>query len=123
KFAGDAVTMTQPGASFRAGGPRLVTAQLNSEDRLKVDNTRWRVVDVASELKTLIVEGERAVGRLGGSGAFLELALAPPKESPAARPHARPPDQARQCRRGSGAIPSRLQAARGASSAAQHLRR
>src|SRR6185369_8633503 len=53
------------------------------DDRLKVDNTRQRVLDVTSELKLLIVEGERGMSRLGGSGAFLDLALAPPREQPA----------------------------------------
>jgi hypothetical protein len=39
------------------------------------------VVDVASEMKVLIVEGERGIGsQLGGSGSFLELALSPPKD-------------------------------------------
>jgi hypothetical protein len=39
------------------------------------------VIDVASELKVLIVEGERGAGALSGSGAFLQLALAPPAEA------------------------------------------
>src|SRR5256714_2700610 len=43
---------------------------------------RWRrVIDVASELKVLVVEGERGAGALSGSGAFLQLALAPPAEA------------------------------------------
>jgi hypothetical protein len=38
-------------------------------------------MDVAAELKVLIVEGERGAGALSGSGAFLQLALAPPAEA------------------------------------------
>jgi hypothetical protein len=83
RFTGDPQVFPQVGTIFRAGGPHVVTAQLVGDDRLKVDNTRYRVVDVASELKVLIVEGERGLNKLGGSGAFLELALAPPMEIPA----------------------------------------
>jgi len=39
------------------------------------------VVDVASALRVLIVEGERGVDVLEGSGAFLQLALSPPAEA------------------------------------------
>ncbi len=62
------------------GGPRVVSAAIAADDRLKLDNARWRVIDVASEMKVLIVEGERGIGALQGSGSFLELALSPPKE-------------------------------------------
>ncbi|MEO6434879.1 MAG: BatA domain-containing protein [Tepidisphaeraceae bacterium] len=82
KLGGEPLTLTQTSAVFRTGGPHVVAVSLIGEDRLKDDNNRLRVVDVASELKVLIVEGERGMGRLGGSGAFLELALAPPKEGP-----------------------------------------
>ena len=46
-----------------------MSVQLVGDDRLKIDNTRYRVLDVASEMKVLIVEGERgmtgwAVGRV-----------------------------------------------------------
>src|SRR5205823_7868549 len=81
RFTGEPQVFPQVGTIFRAGGPHVVTAQLVGDDRLKIDNTRYRVVDVASELKVLIVEGERAMNKLGGSGAFLELALAPPMEN------------------------------------------
>ncbi len=64
-----------------AGGPHLLSALLyGGEDRLKVDNLRHRVVQVASELKVLIVEGTRGAGLLSGSGAYLDLSLAPKKE-------------------------------------------
>jgi hypothetical protein len=77
----------QTKAHFTTGGPQvmsvsLVPADAGSTDRLPVDNTRYRVIDVASELKVLIVEGERGINPLEGSGAFLQLALAPPKQQP-----------------------------------------
>ncbi|MGB7161224.1 MAG: BatA domain-containing protein [Tepidisphaeraceae bacterium] len=65
----------------RAGGLHVISANLITDDRLKVDNARTRVFDVVSELKVLIVEGERGINRLAGSGAFLDLALAPPAEA------------------------------------------
>src|SRR4051812_20993863 len=76
---------TQPqslsGQTITEGGPRVFSVTLaGGDDHLKVDNTRWRVVDVASEMKVLIVEGDRGIGALAGSGSFLELALSPPKE-------------------------------------------
>ncbi len=64
-----------------AGGLHVISANLISDDRLKLDNTRQRVFDVVSELKVLIVEGERGINRMEGSGAFLDLALAPPAEA------------------------------------------
>jgi hypothetical protein len=51
-----------------------------------VDNTRWRVVDVAAALKVLIVEGQRGVDALEGSGAFLQIALSPPLDAPGSGP-------------------------------------
>jgi hypothetical protein len=72
--------IVQSGAQFRQGGPHTLTVQLVGEDRLPVDNTTTRVIDVASELKVLLVEGKREVGPLGGSAAFLRLALAPPSD-------------------------------------------
>jgi Mg-chelatase subunit ChlD len=74
-------TLPQSSAIFRAGGAHVITASLVGDDRLKLDNTRSRVIDVASNLKVLIVEGERGMSKLGGSGAFLDLALAPPSEN------------------------------------------
>jgi hypothetical protein len=73
---------------FKEGGPHIVSAMLAGDDHLKVDNTRWRVVDVASEMKVLIVEGERGIGALMGSGSFLELALSPPKDGDPNNPRA-----------------------------------
>lgn len=63
------------------GGPHVLTVSLiNDGERLKVDNTRHRVVEVASAMKVLIVEGVRGQGALSGSGAYLDLNLAPKKE-------------------------------------------
>lgn len=63
-----------------AGGLHVISANLITDDRLKVDNVRTRVFDVVTELKVLIVEGQRGINRMQGSGAFLDLALAPPAE-------------------------------------------
>jgi hypothetical protein len=68
--------------ALRTGGPHVVTASLLSTDRLPLDNARHRVVNVASEMKVLIVDGERSTQGLSGSGAFLELALAPMRAGP-----------------------------------------
>ncbi|HSV15883.1 MAG TPA: BatA domain-containing protein [Tepidisphaeraceae bacterium] len=79
-LAADTPPQTQSQAVIKTGGPHVVTVSLLGDDRLKLDNTRSRVVNVASELKVLIVEGQRSTGPLGGSGAFLQLALAPPRD-------------------------------------------
>jgi hypothetical protein len=73
--------MTLADAPFKEGGPHVLSVSIDGNDRLNLDDTRWRTVDVASELKVLIVEGERGTGPLDGSGAFLQLALAPPAEN------------------------------------------
>lgn len=73
--------VVQSGAQFRQGGPHTLTVQLVGEDRLPIDNVQTRVIDVASELKVLLVEGRRGIGPLAGSAAFLRLALAPPAET------------------------------------------
>ncbi len=73
--------MTLSDAPFKEGGQHVLSVSVAANDRLNADDTRWRVVDVASELKVLIVEGERGTGPLDGSGAFLQLALAPPAEN------------------------------------------
>ncbi len=44
---------------FASGGPHVLTLNLiDDSDRLQADNVRYRVVDVASELKVLIVVGK-----------------------------------------------------------------
>lgn len=62
------------------GGVHVLSASLLNDEALKADNTRWRTVQVASDLKVLIVEGSRGAGMLSGSGAYLDLSLAPKKE-------------------------------------------
>lgn len=64
-------------ANHLTAGIHVVTASLMSDNRLPVDDVRYRVIDVVSQLKVLIVEGERGVGGQGSSGAFLDAALNP----------------------------------------------
>ncbi len=70
--------ITQSNVPLQRGGPTVISAQLTAEDRLKIDNVRYRSIDVASEMKVLLVEGRRGMTPLEGSAAFLDLALAPP---------------------------------------------
>jgi hypothetical protein len=58
------------------GGVHAVTATVIGDDGLQVDNTRTRVINVVSQLKTLIVEGQHGAGQEGGSGLNLQVALA-----------------------------------------------
>jgi Aerotolerance regulator N-terminal len=58
-------------AAFPGGGPHVVSASLIADDKLTCDDTRWRVVNVASDLKMLLVEGTT------GSGLYLKAALDP----------------------------------------------
>jgi len=58
-------------------GIHVFTASLLSDDRLPIDDVRYRVVNVVGQIKVLIVEGERGVGGQGSSGAFLDAALNP----------------------------------------------
>jgi hypothetical protein len=77
------VTSLEP-SDVKTGGPHVIVATLGDErgggDGVKIDNKFYRVVDVASELKVLIVEGTRGSNALEGSGTFLQLALSPPRE-------------------------------------------
>lgn len=76
-----------PGVRFGRAGARVVSVTLGGQagggDRLPLDDTRLRVVDVVEKASVLIVEGERGGGPLGSSGAFLRLALSPPALSQA----------------------------------------
>lgn len=86
KLTPDTGPITQPQVKFPAGGPQVVSVALggggaNGADKLRVDNTRYRVVDVAAELKVLIVEGQRGIRPEEGSGFFLREALSPPREA------------------------------------------
>ena len=66
---------------FKTGGPHVVAVNLPGEDPLRADDARSRVVNVLTDLKTLIVEGQHAAGPLGGPAAFLQLALDPPSSA------------------------------------------
>ena len=70
--------VTQSNANVRTGGPTVIAGRLSTDDRLPVDNVRYRTLDVAAEMRVLIVEGRRGSEGLDGSGAFLNLALSPP---------------------------------------------
>ena len=74
----EAKKITQSNAQVRTGGPTVLSVRLSADDRLPVDNARYRTLDVAAEMKVLIVEGRRGTGDFDGSAAFLSLALAPP---------------------------------------------
>ncbi len=80
QFDATSAPIVQPRVVFPAGGGHTLSATVLSTDRLPIDNTHYRAVDVASELRLLIVEGERGSGALSSSAAFLQLALAPPQE-------------------------------------------
>jgi hypothetical protein len=74
--------VAQSDAQFTRGGLQVMSAELTSpSDPLPADNTRHRVIDVASELKILLVEGQSGGGRLNGSASFLRLALSPPSDA------------------------------------------
>ena len=60
-------------SQIKQGGLHVITANLATDDRLKADDVRRRVIDVASELKVLIVEGERGAAALSGRGHFRSL--------------------------------------------------
>ena len=80
KLDTNTATQTEPQTSIqsdiKAGGPHAVTASIVGEDGLQVDNSRTRIINVVSQLKTLIVEGEHGAGQEGGSGMNLDVALA-----------------------------------------------
>ena len=71
------------GRTFTTGGPHVVSFGLTGDDHLKCDDTRYRVIDVAADMKVLVVEGERSLDSQGGSAATLEHALAPPSDNSA----------------------------------------
>lgn len=74
----DSPPQRQRRADLSSGGVHVITASVSDEgDHLPADNTRYRVLEVASELKVLIVEGARE-----GEGSSLELALAPNQARP-----------------------------------------
>jgi Mg-chelatase subunit ChlD len=56
--------------AIKSGGAHAITATLLNEDGLQVDNARTKIINVVSQLKTLIVEGQH------GAGTNLRVALA-----------------------------------------------
>jgi hypothetical protein len=72
--------LRQTKVQVNQGGPHVLAAVLGNNDRVHADNTRYRIVEVAAALRVLIVEGARGAGALAGSGAYLDLSLAPRKE-------------------------------------------
>ena len=74
----DTAPVVRSDVPLEVGGPHVISMSVEKGDRMPVDDIAWRIVDVASELKVLIVEGDRGAGPLDGSGAFLQLALSPP---------------------------------------------
>ena len=81
KLTGEPQNLPHSAITFANSGPQLISLTLAGDDRLKIDNQRAHVVNVAGALKVLLVEGERGVGRFKGSGSFLATALAPPHEN------------------------------------------
>jgi antitoxin (DNA-binding transcriptional repressor) of toxin-antitoxin stability system len=63
------------GGAGAGGGVHSITASIVGDDGLQIDNTRARIINVVSQLKTLIVEGQHGVGAEGGSGLNLQVAL------------------------------------------------
>jgi Mg-chelatase subunit ChlD len=82
--------ITQSNVQLGRGGLHVVSASFAGDDRIKIDDTRTRVIDVASEMKVLVVEGERSAEALGGSAALVMEALAPRAVDPAANPNNKP---------------------------------
>lgn len=74
--------ITQSNVQLGRGGLHVVSASFAGDDRIKIDDTRTRVLDVASEMKILVVEGERSAEALGGSAALIMEALAPRSVEP-----------------------------------------
>ncbi len=75
------VNLTQSKAAFATGGPHVLSLTLIDDDRLPIDETCWHVTDVASEFKTLVVEGKHGINPLEGSAAFIMTALDPRDEN------------------------------------------
>jgi Aerotolerance regulator N-terminal/von Willebrand factor type A domain len=63
--------------AFPSGGAHVLGVTATGDDSLSIDNTCYRVANIASQLKALLVEGDRGSGPMGGSAGFLNIALAP----------------------------------------------
>ena len=75
--AGELLTKEQR-PQFTAGGPHLISVSVSAPgDHLPLDNVRYHVEDVASDLKVLLVEGKRGAGVAESSGSSLAAALTP----------------------------------------------
>jgi hypothetical protein len=78
--------MIQP-EQIKIGGPHLFMASLlpsaGQGDKLRVDNERYRVIDVPAELSVLIVQGQVSDQFGKSSGSFLKAPLAPEEEGSA----------------------------------------
>lgn len=71
-------TLTQSRLPLGVGGAHVVSVSMrNHKDNIPWDDTRYRVIDVAQDMRVLLVEGSRGAGALAGSGDFLKMALAP----------------------------------------------
>ncbi len=62
---------------FAEAGAHSLSAALEVEDDIASDNTGWSALNVASELKVLIVEGRPSARALDRAAAFAAVALAP----------------------------------------------
>jgi hypothetical protein len=81
KLTPEAAPLVRAGVRFPSGGPQVLNVSLGGADRLSIDDTRWRVIDVASELNVLIVEGKQGVRAGESSGFFVREALSPPTDA------------------------------------------
>jgi hypothetical protein len=69
---------------FDKPGPHIVMAKVLSEDEMPSDNSAVRVLDVVDKLPVLVVEGDPSPRPLDGAASFIEIALTPADEEPAA---------------------------------------
>jgi Mg-chelatase subunit ChlD len=53
-------SVTQARIQLGRGGYHVLSVNFAGDDRIKIDDSRTRVIDVASEMKVLVVEGERS---------------------------------------------------------------
>lgn len=82
----DGTTATLDNIAITTGGTHILSVTAADSDPLLVDNTCNGVFNVATEMKVLLVEGDRSAEKMTGSAAFLSIALdpagAPGKPSP-----------------------------------------
>ena len=63
--------------AISAGGAHVLSVIATVDDPLAIDNISYRALNVVSQLKVLLVEGDRGAGAMTGSTGFLNIALAP----------------------------------------------